>query len=78
MPEHILQRKQSSSVRAKKFSIFSPTPKSGAITPPELHFISHAAAIDIKKGTLIEYQLKCAAFPSNGKITRIRLTICPA
>ena len=64
MPEHILQRKQViQRPREEVFNFFADAGNLERITPPELQFhIITPQPIDIKKGTLIEYQLKLRGF----------------
>lgn len=64
MPEHILQCKQIiEHPRDEVFEFFADARNLERITPPELQFhIITPQPIDIKKGTLIEYQLKLLGF----------------
>ena len=69
MPEHIFERKQIiNSPREEVFHFFADAANLERITPPELQFhIITPPPIDIKKGTLIEYQLKLRGFPIKWK-----------
>ncbi len=65
MAEHILTRELTLDLPIKKvFDFFADAGNLERITPPELNFhIITAQPIDIKKGTLIDYQLKVRGFP---------------
>jgi ligand-binding SRPBCC domain-containing protein len=69
MPEHILKRKQIiERPREEVFDFFADAGNLEHITPPELQFhIITPQPIDIKKGTLIEYQLNLRGFPVKWK-----------
>lgn len=64
MSEHILERTQIVKRPIKEvFDFFADAVNLEKITPPELNFhITTPQPIDIKKGTLIEYQLKLRGF----------------
>lgn len=65
MSEHILTRKLTLNLPSKTvFDFFADAGNLERITPPELNFhIITTQPIDIKKGTLIDYQLKVRGFP---------------
>jgi ligand-binding SRPBCC domain-containing protein len=65
MAEHILERKQIiNRPRAEVFEFFADAGNLERITPPELNFhIITPQPIDIKKGCLIDYQLKLRGIP---------------
>ena len=69
MAEHILERKQIIQRPIKEvFDFFADAVNLEKITPPELNFqITTEQPFDIKKGTLIEYQLKLRGFPIKWK-----------
>ena len=69
MSEHILERKQIIIRPIKEvFDFFADAGNLEKITPPELNFqITTSQPIDIKKGTLIEYQLKLRGIPIKWK-----------
>ncbi|MEO6587724.1 MAG: SRPBCC family protein [Pyrinomonadaceae bacterium] len=69
MSEHILERKQVIKRPIKEiFDFFADAVNLEKITPPELNFhITTPQPIDIKKGTLIEYQLKLRGIPIKWK-----------
>lgn len=69
MSEHILEREQIIKRPIEEvFSFFADAVNLEKITPPELKFhITTPQPIDIKKGTLIEYQLKLRGFPIKWK-----------
>jgi ligand-binding SRPBCC domain-containing protein len=69
MAEHILERKQIINRPIKEvFDFFADAVNLERITPPELNFqITTPQPIDIKKGTLIEYQLKLRGIPVKWK-----------
>jgi ligand-binding SRPBCC domain-containing protein len=69
MAEHILQRKQIiERPRDEVFEFFADAGNLERITPPELNFqILTPQPIDIKKGTLIDYQLKLRGIPIKWK-----------
>jgi ligand-binding SRPBCC domain-containing protein len=65
MAEHILTRELTLDLSQETvFDFFADAGNLERITPPELNFhIITAQPIDIKKGTLIDYQLKLRGFP---------------
>ena len=65
MAEHILTRTQTLDLsREKVFDFFADAGNLERITPPELNFhIITPRPIDIKQGTLIDYQLKMRGIP---------------
>ena len=65
MAEHILEREQIiQRPREKVFRFFADAGNLERITPPELNFrIISPQPIDIKKGALIDYQLKLRGIP---------------
>lgn len=65
MAEYILERKQLiAAQREKVFEFFADAENLERITPPELKFkITTPSPVDIKKGALIDYQLKLRGFP---------------
>ena len=69
MAEHILERRQIiERPLAEVFEFFADAGNLEKITPPELEFhIITTQPIDIKKGALIEYQLKLRGIPINWK-----------
>lgn len=69
MPEYIFERKQIiQRPREEVFRFFADAANLERITPPELQFhIITPQPIDVKKGTLIEYQLKLRGFPVKWK-----------
>ena len=69
MAEHILTRKLTLNLPIEHvFDFFADAGNLERITPPELNFkIITAQPIDIKKGTLIDYQLKLRGFPLTWK-----------
>ena len=69
MSEHILERQQIINRPIKEvFDFFADAVNLERITPPELNFqITTEQPIDIKKGTLIEYQLKLRGIPIKWK-----------
>lgn len=69
MAEHILERKQIIEYsRNEVFEFFADAGNLERITPPELNFkIITAQPIDIKKGALIDYQLKLRGIPITWK-----------
>ena len=69
MAEHILERQQIINRPIKEvFDFFADAVNLERITPPELNFqITTEQPIDIKKGTLIEYQLKLRGIPIKWK-----------
>jgi ligand-binding SRPBCC domain-containing protein len=69
MAEHILERKQIiRRPRAEVFEFFADAGNLERITPPELNFqIITPQPIDIKKGALIDYQLKLRGIPITWK-----------
>lgn len=69
MAEHILERKQIiERPRKEVFEFFADAGNLERITPPELNFqIITPQPIDIKKGTLIDYQLKLRGIPITWK-----------
>lgn len=69
MAEHILERKQIiERPRREVFEFFADAGNLERITPPELNFqIITPQPIDIKKGTLIDYQLKLRGIPITWK-----------
>jgi ligand-binding SRPBCC domain-containing protein len=69
MAEHILERTQIiNSPREQVFDFFADAANLERITPPELNFhITTPPPIDIKKGCLIEYQLKLRGIPIKWK-----------
>lgn len=69
MSEHILEREQIIKRPIREvFEFFADAVNLEKITPPELKFhITTPQPIDIKKGTLIEYQLKLRGIPIKWK-----------
>ena len=69
MAEHILERKQIIERPLKEvFNFFADAGNLEKITPPELNFkIITPQPIDIKKGALIDYQLKLRGIPITWK-----------
>lgn len=69
MAEHTLERRQIiERPREEVFEFFADAGNLEKITPPELNFhIITAQPIDIKKGALIEYQLKLRGVPIKWK-----------
>lgn len=69
MAEHILERKQIiKRPQAEVFEFFADAGNLEKITPPELNFhIITPQPIDIKKGALIDYQLKLRGIPITWK-----------
>ena len=69
MAEHILERRQIiERPRAEVFEFFADAANLERITPPELNFhIITPQPIDVKKGTLIDYQLKLRGIPLTWK-----------
>lgn len=69
MAEHILERKQIIERPLKEvFNFFADAGNLEKITPPELNFkIITPPPIDIKKGALIDYQLKLRGIPITWK-----------
>lgn len=69
MAEHILERKQIiNHPRAEVFEFFADAGNLERITPPELNFhIITPQPIDIRKGALIDYQLKLRGIPVRWK-----------
>lgn len=69
MSEHILERTQIiKRPREEVFDFFADAVNLEEITPPELNFkIITAQPIDIKKGCLIDYQLKLRGIPIKWK-----------
>lgn len=69
MAEHILERKQIiQRPRDEVFEFFADAGNLEKITPPELNFhIITPQPIDIKKGALIDYQLKLRGIPITWK-----------
>lgn len=69
MSEHILERKQIiQRPRKEVFEFFADAGNLEKITPPELNFhIITPQPIDIKKGALIDYQLKLRGIPITWK-----------
>jgi ligand-binding SRPBCC domain-containing protein len=69
MAEHILERKQIiERPRTEVFDFFADAGNLERITPPELNFqITTPQPIDIKKGALIDYQLKLRGIPIRWK-----------
>ena len=69
MAEHILERQQIiKRPITEVFDFFADAANLERITPPELNFqITTAQPIDIKKGTLIDYQLKLRGIPIKWK-----------
>lgn len=69
MAEHILEREQIiERPREEVFKFFADAGNLEKITPPELQFyIITAQPIDIKKGALIDYQLKLRGIPITWK-----------
>ncbi len=69
MAEYILERKQIiASPVAAVFDFFADAGNLERITPPELNFkITSPQPIDIKKGALIDYQLKLRGIPITWK-----------
>lgn len=65
MAEHILTRKLALDLPMKRvFDFFADAGNLERITPPELNFhITTTQPIAIKRGTLIDYQLKLRGFP---------------
>lgn len=69
MAEHILTRKLTLDLPIKRvFDFFADAGNLEKITPPELRFkIITPQPIDIRKGALIDYQLKLRGFPLTWK-----------
>ena len=69
MAEHILERRQIiERPREEVFEFFADAGNLERITPPELNFqIISSQPIDIKKGALIDYQLKLRGIPLTWK-----------
>lgn len=69
MAEHLLERKLVLDLPVKEtFDFFADAGNLERITPPELNFkITTPQPFEIKKGTLIDYQLKLRGFPINWK-----------
>ena len=69
MAEHILTRQLTLDLPIKKvFDFFADAGNLERITPPELNFqIITRQPIDVKQGTLIDYQLKLRGFPVKWK-----------
>lgn len=69
MSEHILERRQIIKRPIKNvFDFFADAGNLERITPPELNFkINTPQPFDIKKGTLIDYQLKLRGIPVKWK-----------
>ena len=69
MAEHILERKQIIERPLKEvFDFFADAGNLEKITPPELNFhITTPQPIDIKKGALIDYELKLRGIPIRWK-----------
>jgi ligand-binding SRPBCC domain-containing protein len=69
MAEHILERKQIiKRPRAEVFEFFADAGNLERITPPELNFqIITPQPIDVRKGALIDYQLKLRGIPITWK-----------
>ena len=69
MAEHILERKQIiERPRQEVFDFFADAGNLERITPPELNFhITTPQPIDIKKGALIDYELKLRGIPIRWK-----------
>lgn len=69
MAEHILTRELTLDLPIKQvFDFFADAGNLERITPPELNFqITTAQPIDIKRGTLIDYQLKLRGIPLKWK-----------
>lgn len=69
MAEHVLEREQIiRRPRAEVFAFFADAANLERITPPELNFhIITPQPIDIKKGALIDYQLKLRGIPLTWK-----------
>ena len=69
MGEHILERKQIiKRPRAEVFEFFADAGNLERITPPELNFqIITPQPIDVRKGALIDYQLKLRGIPITWK-----------
>ena len=68
MAEHILERRQIiERPRAEVFEFFADAANLERITPPELNFHIITPPIDIKKGALIDYELKLRGIPITWK-----------
>lgn len=69
MAEHILERKQIIERPLREvFDFFADAGNLERITPPELNFhITTPQPIDVKKGTLIDYELKLRGIPIRWK-----------
>lgn len=69
MAEHILEREQIiRRPRVEVFEFFADAVNLERITPPELQFhIVTPQPIEVKKGTLIDYELKLRGFPITWK-----------
>ena len=69
MAEHILERKQNiERPIAEVFDFFADAGNLEKITPPELNFhITTPQPIDVKKGALIDYELKLRGIPITWK-----------
>ncbi len=69
MAEHILEREQIIERPVREvFDFFADAVNLERITPPELNFhITTPQPIDIKKGALIDYELKLRGIPINWK-----------